>query len=107
VSGRIIRRPEVDRDIERLAEYVGRRDGLAAAEGLIDAVEAAIRRAAARPYLASPYDYAPPELPDLRFAPARPFRRHLILYRPMPGGIEVVRVVHASQDPNSLFADPD
>jgi toxin ParE1/3/4 len=107
MNGRIIRRPQADRDVERLAEYVGRRDGLGAAERLIDAVEAATRRAAHQPYLGSPFDFAPPDLPDLRFAPARPFRRYLVLYRPIQGGIEVVRVIHASQDPDSLFADPD
>jgi plasmid stabilization system protein ParE len=57
--------------------------------------------------LGSPYDLAPPAYPDLRFAKVGRFRKHLILYRPISGGIEVVRVVHASQDPNSLFADPD
>jgi toxin ParE1/3/4 len=107
MSDQIRRRPPVDQDIERLAEYVGRRDGWGAAEQLIDAVEAAIRRAADRPYLGSPYEFAPQNLPDLRFTSARPFRRYLILYRPIHDGIEIVRVIHASQDPNSLFSEPE
>jgi plasmid stabilization system protein ParE len=71
------------------------------------AFEQTVARYARSPFLGSPYDLAPPAYPDLRFAKVGRFRKHLILYRPISGGIEVVRVVHASQDPNSLFADPD
>lgn len=38
--------------------------------------------------------------PALRYFPVK---RYLILYRQMPDGIEVVRVVHGSRDLGSLF----
>jgi plasmid stabilization system protein ParE len=70
------------------------------------AFQRTVARYARSPFLGSPYDHAPPAYPDLRFAKVGRFRKHLILYRPISGGIEVVHVMHASQDPNSLFADP-
>jgi plasmid stabilization system protein ParE len=71
------------------------------------AFERSVTRYANSPFLGSPYDHAPLAHPDLRFTMVGKFRKHLILYRPITGGIEVVRVVHASQDPDSLFADPE
>jgi len=71
------------------------------------AFQRTVTRYARSPFLGSPYDHAPPACPDLRFTKVGRFRKHLILYRPISGGIEVVRVIHASQDPNSLFADPE
>lgn len=71
------------------------------------AFQQTVTRYARSPFLGSPYDHAPPAHPDLRFITVGRFRKHLILYRPIHSGIEVVRVIHASQDPKSLFADPE
>lgn len=38
--------------------------------------------------------------PGLRYFPVK---RYLILYRPVPGGVEIVRVVHGSRDLGALF----
>jgi toxin ParE1/3/4 len=41
---------------------------------------------------------------ELRYLPVR---RYLILYREIPGGIEVVRVVHGARDIHSLIGDEE
>jgi len=71
------------------------------------AFQRTVTRYSGSPFLGSPYDHAPPALPDLRFTKIGRFRKHPILYRPITGGIEVVRVVHSSQDPTTLFPEPD
>ena len=45
-----------------------------------------------------------PSVSDLRYwTLRRKFRDYVIYYRPLPDGIEVVRVLHSSQDAERLF----
>jgi toxin ParE1/3/4 len=38
------------------------------------------------------------QLPDLRFFPVTKFPNHLLFYRPLDDGIELVRVLHGARD---------
>ncbi len=44
-------------------------------------------------------------LKGLRMWPVRGFERHLIFYRPIEDGIEVIRVLHASRDLEGLLGE--
>jgi plasmid stabilization system protein ParE len=37
------------------------------------------------------------------YGPIRGFEKHVIFYRPIANGIEVVRVLHASRDLEAMF----
>lgn len=41
----------------------------------------------------------------MRVWPIRRFPNHLIFYRPIDGGIEVIRVLHGAQDLDAIFGD--
>ena len=48
------------------------------------------------------------DLKDMRVWPLIPtFKRFLIFYRPIKGGIEILRVVHSAQDVTTLIEDED
>jgi plasmid stabilization system protein ParE len=55
------------------------------------------------PELGSLCEFDPPHLADIRSWTLRKFRHFVILYRPMEDGVEVIRVVHGSQDMQSLL----
>ncbi len=43
------------------------------------------------------------DLVDLRFSPVKKYRSYLVIYRPLPDGAEIVRVVHAATDMRRAF----
>lgn len=44
------------------------------------------------------YDSSRPGLEELRWFPVKTFKRHLIFYVPIPGGIRFVRLLHGMRD---------
>lgn len=45
------------------------------------------------------------EIADLRVWQVRGFENYLIFYRPIEGGIEVVRILHSARDIAAIFED--
>ena len=83
-------------DLNEIWEYIGE-DNLDAAERLVERIEELCELLAQRPQLGRRRE----ELaPGLRSFPAESY---FIFYQPIPDGIEVVRVLHASRDIDSLF----
>ena len=42
---------------------------------------------------------------ELRFFPVSRFKKYLVFYRPVAGGIEVLRVLHGARDLPSILAE--
>ena len=85
--GRLVRSPRAREDLIELWTYIAM-DDPAAADRLLDAIEEKLLMLATSQRLG-------PSRPDI--APGLrlfPIRRYVILYRELPDGIEVVRVVH-------------
>jgi len=55
----------------------------------------------------APYEVCNPRLQGLRCARVRRFRNHLIFYRPIDGGIDVIRVLHAARDIATILEEPE
>jgi toxin ParE1/3/4 len=91
MSRSAVRRPRARRDIIEQALYIS-----AAAERFQDAIEEAEQMLTAMPRLGAPRPFR--RLKGLRMWQVRGFEKHLIFYRPIKGGIEVIRVLHASRD---------
>jgi len=102
VKQRIDWRPEAHADIEESAVFIGD-DAPDVALRFLDAVEATVRRVAKNPAIGAGRDFARSELTGLRFFAVKGFTKYLIFYRPIPNGIEVVRVLHGARDLGELF----
>ena len=88
--------PLARNDLNEIWEYIAQ-DNLDAAERLVERIEELCELLAQRPQLGRRRE----ELaPGLRSFPAESY---FIFYQPIPDGIEVVRVLHASRDIDSLF----
>ena len=88
--------PLARRDLNEIWEYIAQ-ENLDAAERLVERIEELCELLATRPQLGRRRE----ELaPGLRSFPAGSY---VIFYQPLADGIEVVRVLHASRDIDSLF----
>jgi toxin ParE1/3/4 len=94
--GRIVRSPESDADIDEVTLFIARHS-LDAALRLVDRLDEKLKLLAWMPQLG-------PERPELG-ADIRtlPLGSYLIVYRPIRGGIELVRFLHGSRNLRRLF----
>lgn len=86
------------------ASYLAQ-DNLSAAVRFLSAAEEAFRLLARMPAMGSRRNFANPRLSGLRPWRVPGFEMHLIFYRAIPGGIEVLRVLHGSRDVPSILED--
>jgi toxin ParE1/3/4 len=93
---RIVVSPLAQADIDEIWDHIAR-DSVPNADGFVDQIERRFGLLADNPKLGSPQDALRPGL--RRFA----LSRYLIYYRPIRGGIEVVRVVHGARRQDTLF----
>jgi toxin ParE1/3/4 len=102
VRRRIVIRPRADRDMDEHAEFIAR-NNLEAARRLYDAAAQAFDQLAAMPEMGSPRAFRNPSLSGLRLWRIPGFERHLIFYRPIQDGIEIIRVLHAARDIDAIL----
>ena len=67
--------------------------------------EATFARLARMPGLGTRYKPDEPLYADLHYFPISRFRKYLVVYRPVPGGIEVLRVLHGARDIAGILAE--
>jgi toxin ParE1/3/4 len=103
MTPKIIVRPQAEADVEQLAAHIARRS-LPTAVRFYRAAYATFEQLAPMPLVGGPCEFRNPEAAELGVWPVRGFRNHLIFYRPLSNGIDVVRVLHAARDLESIFA---
>ena len=69
------------------------------------AAEEAFQLLSRRPKLGSVIKFGSPYLTGVRTFPLKGFPAHLVFYRPVKDGIEIVRVLHGARDLKRLFQD--
>src|SRR5439155_11946499 len=69
------------------------------------AAEATFARLAGMPGMGVRYEPHEPIYAGLRFFPITRYRKYLVFYRPTPGGIEVLRVLHGARDIHGILAE--
>jgi toxin ParE1/3/4 len=108
MSRRIVRRRAAIEDlIDQTAWYISHA-GQAVADRFVEAVERALQALLATPGIGAPRPRANPALRDLRMHPVRGFENHLLFYRPIPDGIELIRVLHGLRDIDAILKEePD
>lgn len=101
---RVDRRPQATRDLSDIAVYLAEESGTdELAFRFLDAAETSFENLAAMPEMGVARSYSDSALADVRMWRVAGFPNHLIFYRPVEGGIEVIRVLHAKRDIEALF----
>ncbi len=62
------------------------------------------RQPANMPGIRTAYNPDHRALAQLPFLPMTRFKKYLVFYRPMPGGIEIIRVLHGARDLHSIIS---
>jgi toxin ParE1/3/4 len=104
VTGRILRTDAALNDLNEQAKFI-QRDSPEAAIRFLAAAEATFHRLAAMPELGERQQFGLERLAGLRAWQVRGFDNHLIYYRPIEGGVEIIRVLHAARDVAAIFED--
>ncbi len=95
--------PAADTDLDDQAAYLAREASLEVALRFYDAAAATFEELARMPGLGERRPTADPRLEGLRVGRIRGFEKHLIFYRPVADGIEIVRVLHGARDIDRLL----
>ena len=95
--------PAADRDIDGQAGYLMHEASLEIALRFYDATAATFENLARMPGMGEQRETANPRLAGLRVWRIEGFANHLIIYRPIDGGIEIIRVLHAARDIDAVL----
>jgi len=97
VSRRILLWPAAREDLLAQAEWL---EGMTPSAGtrFLGAATASMNRLASSPRAGRTCPLVPPLLAGARSWPVRGFESILLFYRPIRGGIEVLRVLHGARD---------
>ena len=97
MTSRILIRPSAWRELDDQAEYLAR-TSVATAQRFQEATEQTFQDIARMPEVGSPYPMANLRLQGLRCWPVGGFKNHLIFYRPVDGGVEVLHILHGARN---------
>jgi toxin ParE1/3/4 len=100
----IQRRPVAIRAIIDHAEYIGQ-NSPASAERFLNATERTFRQLEERPGLGHRYLSSNRRLAGVRVWSIKGFPNHLIFYRPINSGIEILHLLHGARDIPSVLQD--
>lgn len=92
------RSPLAKADLREIADLIAR-DNLNAALRLLDQVDTVCQRLAEFPGMDPQRDELQPGLRSF------PIGNYLLIYRAVPGGIELVRVLHGARNLDSIFGE--
>jgi toxin ParE1/3/4 len=102
VNGQVIRRPRAQRDLDEIASYL-QQDSPNVAIRFLERAEETFALLASMPRMGRRYLSEHARLQDLRVWSVSGFDSYRIFYRPIDGGIEVVRVLHGARDIASVL----
>jgi toxin ParE1/3/4 len=102
----VIRRGAAARqDLVDIYRRIARDAGFRASDRFLAPAESTIHRLGNMPGAGTRYEAENTAFGGLRFVPlASPFKKYIVFYRMIPGGIEIVRVPHGARDLPSILA---
>ena len=106
MSRRIIISDDAFNDLDKSSAAIGR-DAPQASVRFLQAAQRTFDLLVEMPRIGAPRDYDNPELTGMRFWPVPRFRKYLIFYRVTGERIEIVRVLHGSQNIQAIFDSSD
>jgi toxin ParE1/3/4 len=105
MSGRVDKLRPARQDLVDVFHHYAQRGEIGAAQRFLKDAETTFERLASMPGLGVLYEPDDPAFADLRVSPLGRFKSHLVFYRPIPGGIEVLRVLHGARDIRGILAE--
>jgi toxin ParE1/3/4 len=96
-------RPSADLDLDGHAEYLAREASLETALRFYDAAASTFENLTRMPGVGERRESSNPRLAGLRVWRIDGFPKHLIFYRPMDSGIEIIRVLNGARDIDSVL----
>ena len=103
----VTQRPRARIDLLEQFVYLGEASGLELAYRYVRAVEETCSQLAAYPQSGAPYESGIERLSGLRRVPVKGFGSYAIFYLAGAGVVDVVRVLHAARDIESIFASEE
>jgi toxin ParE1/3/4 len=104
MSHAIRRHRNVRKDLADIFVYLGR-TRVSSARRFLREAEATFQRLAVSPGIGVRYEPEDPLFQGVRCSPISRFKKYLIFYRPIEGGIEILRVLHGARDIQGLLAE--
>lgn len=103
---RITRRDAALNDLIDLAYYIAL-DNVEAAYQLLDAAEESFHDLERMPLMGSTREFQDSTLIGIRMWRVKGFPKHLIFYRPIKDGVDIIRVLHSARDMAGLFSEDE
>ena len=101
---RFLLRVAAVKDLDEAAAYI-QHDSPQAAIRFLEAAQESFGTLARTPELGGLFESTNPHLSGMRIWQVKGFRSILIFYRPIYGGVEIVRVMHGARDFAALFGE--
>lgn len=92
----IVKSPRAKADLAELWDYIAD-DSEARADEFVETLDRKFRTLAERPHIGRARDELATDLRSF------PVGRYVLFYRPIPDGIEIVRVLHGARDVDAIF----
>ena len=105
MTGQIVKRPTAVHDLDEAADYIRRHSGPDRAIRFLRAADATFQRLANMPGIGTRYESDEAAFTDLRFFPVSRFKKYLAFYRPIVGGVEILRVLYGARNIPSILAE--
>ncbi len=105
MSGLVVKRPRAVQDLDEAAAYIQAQSGPQRAIRFLRAADSTFAQLAGMPGIGTRYEPHVPLYGGLRFFPVTRHRKYLVFYRPIAGGIEVLRVLHGARDIDSILVE--
>ena len=99
---RVLKKRKAQRDLTEYCAYIGE-DNPRAGGRFLNSARNTLTTLASMPKMGALRYFENPKLVDIRCWPIKGFEHYLIFYRPIKNGIEVIRILHASQDIRNIL----
>jgi toxin ParE1/3/4 len=103
VSAVYVVRPKADQDLDDQAYYLATQASPDLGHRFLLAADETFGLLAANPQIGWHPRLKHPDLASLRVFQVSSFKKMLVLYRPRPDGVEILRVVHGSRNLQALL----
>lgn len=102
----IIRRDRFMADLRGIVVHL-ELDDLDVAARFIDRVEETVQFLERMPGIGDPAPFADPRYRGVRRSTVRKFRKHVIYYREIADGVELLRLLHGARDFRHIFGEDE